>query len=116
KVSGQTYDDYVRKNIFDPAGMKNTGAIEKDTPTAGRALGYTRGDDGSAASGPWRRNTESLPGKGGSAGGGYSTVEDLLRFDVALRSHRLLNAEYTNLVLTGKVDMGPGMQYGYGFG
>lgn len=38
----------------------------------------------------------------------------MLRFAEALRSHKLLNAQYTELVSTGKVDAGPG-KYGYGF-
>ena len=42
--------------------------------------------------------------------------EDLLRFDVALRTHRLLSPGYTGLVLEGKVDTPyPGQRYGYGF-
>jgi CubicO group peptidase (beta-lactamase class C family) len=54
--------------------------------------------------------------KGGPAGGGYSTVEDLLRFAEALRSHRLLDRTHTELVLAGKVEtrMGEG-KYAYGF-
>lgn len=55
--------------------------------------------------------------KGGPAGGGYSTVGDLARFHVALRSYKLLNEEYTKLVTTGKVDAGgPIGRYAYGFG
>jgi hypothetical protein len=42
-------------------------------------------------------------------------VEDLLRFHIAIREHRLLNAKYTALVTTGKIDMGRG-KYAYGFG
>jgi CubicO group peptidase (beta-lactamase class C family) len=56
---------------------------------------------------------------GGPAGGGFSTVGDLLRFDRALRGHRLLSAKMTDLVLTGKVQMGGpagNTKYAYGFG
>src|SRR5437667_8607230 len=42
-----------------------------------------------------RPNTATLPPRGTSAGGGYSTVEDLLRFSNALLGRKLLNAEYT---------------------
>jgi hypothetical protein len=52
---------------------------------------------------------------GNSAGGGLSTVEDLLKFDVALRHHRLLDSTYTNIILTPKVNTGEGEAYGYGF-
>jgi hypothetical protein len=56
--------------------------------------------------------------KGSPAGGGYSTVEDLLGFARALSSHRLLDPEHTDLVLDGKVetDRGPlAGRYAYGF-
>ncbi len=47
---------------------------------------------------------------GSAAGGGKSTVEDLLKFDVALRRHKLLSLEYTDLLLTPKVG-----SFAYGF-
>ncbi len=50
-----------------------------------------------------------------SAGGGYSTVGDLLKFADALMAHKLLNAEYTGLLIKGKVDSGGGRMYAYGF-
>ena len=63
-------------------------------------------------------NTKLLPLKGSSAGGGYSTVEDLLRFASALRGDKLLNEQYTNTVLSGKVvtPFGANIKYAYGFG
>ncbi len=53
--------------------------------------------------------------RGGPAGGGFSTVEDLLRFDIALRSHKLLSAEFTELVWSAKPDLNS-PNYGFGFG
>lgn len=56
--------------------------------------------------------------KGSPAGGGYSTVEDLLKFDIALRGHKLLSEKFTNLVTEGKVAATEGTandKYGYGF-
>jgi CubicO group peptidase (beta-lactamase class C family) len=119
KVSGQSYYDYVREHIYKPAGMKNTDAYEMAQETANLAMGYTsEGASGAAkgaADGARRENTSSRPNRGGPAGGGYSTVEDLLRFHIALRDHKLLNQKYTDLITTGKVSMGAG-KYGYGFG
>lgn len=109
KVSGQNYFDYVREHVYRPAGMVNTDAYEMDHDTPNLAIGYTR----QGAKGQGRKNNLFLHVvKGGPAGGGFSTVEDLLRFDVALRTHRLLDAKHTELVLTGKADAG---HYGYGF-
>jgi CubicO group peptidase (beta-lactamase class C family) len=117
KVSGQSYYDYVREHIYTPAGMKNTDAYQITEATPNLAMGYTNlGPDDKPASGPRRDNTGSRPNRGGPAGGGYSTVEDLMRFATALRDHKLLNAKSTELITTGKVDMGRGGKYGYGFG
>jgi D-alanyl-D-alanine carboxypeptidase len=59
-------------------------------------------------------NTDTLPYRGTSAGGGYSTVEDLLKFANALEDHKLLNAEFTDMLTTGKVDA-RGARYAFGF-
>ena len=62
-------------------------------------------------------NTDRLDVRGGPAGGGYSTVEDLLKFHAALRSSRLLDPAHTALVTGGKVDAGALIgRYAYGFG
>jgi CubicO group peptidase (beta-lactamase class C family) len=63
----------------------------------------------------WIPNTDTLPYRGTSAGGGYSTVGDLMKFADALMGHKLLNAEYTDLLIKGKVDSGGGRMYAYGF-
>jgi CubicO group peptidase (beta-lactamase class C family) len=86
-VSGQSYDDYVREHIFQPAGMTDTANYELDVPVPNRAIGYTRESPRGPAPGGGRRNNLFLTlFKGSPAGGGYSTVDDLLRFDAALRS------------------------------
>jgi CubicO group peptidase (beta-lactamase class C family) len=117
KVAGQNYYDYVREHIYKPAGMKNTDAYQITEATPNLAMGYTSlGPDDEPTSGPRRENTQTRPNRGGPAGGGYSTVEDLLRFATALRDHQLLSAKSTEMLATGKVDMGRGSKYGYGFG
>ena len=108
KVSGQSYYDYVRDHIFKPAGMTATASEPEEQMVPDRSVGYMRGG------GDWQPNTDTLPYRGTSAGGGYSTVEDLLRFATALQTHKLLNAKYTEDMTTGKVDAGRG-KYAYGF-
>ena len=117
QVSGQNYFEYVREHIYRPAGMVNTDAYEMDYDTPNLAIGYTRQGVKSGTPGGRKNNLYMHVVKGGPAGGGFSTVEDLLRFDVALRTHRLLDAKHTDLLLTGKVDPGRGghARYGYGF-
>ncbi|HWQ31267.1 MAG TPA: serine hydrolase [Blastocatellia bacterium] len=116
KVSGQSYYDYVREHIFRPAGMTNTDCYEMTGQVENLAMGYTTGDDERPASGPRHENTDTRPNRGGPAGGGYSTVEDLLKFSQALRAHKLLSQKSTELITTAKVPMGPNGGYGYGFG
>ena len=100
--------------------MTNTDAYEMDQDTPNLAVGYTdMGVDYATEPSPQRRNNLFLHViKGGPAGGGFSTVEDLLQFDRALRGRKLLDAKHTDLVLAGKVAVGPdaaGEKYGYGF-
>jgi len=112
KASGENYYEYVRKHIYEPAGMTLTGSEPEDQAVEGRSVGYTKMD---SSIGQLQPNTDTLPYRGTSAGGGYSTVGDLLRFANALQSHKLLSADYTELLTTGKVDTPMG-RYGYGFG
>ncbi len=116
RITGQSYYDYVRENIYKPAGMKNTDCFEVDRPTPNLAIGYTHSDYQGRPDTGWHTNYFMHAVKGGPAGGGYSTVEDLLAFDKALRSHRLLNKAYTDTLLAGKADMGPNIRYAYLFG
>jgi CubicO group peptidase (beta-lactamase class C family) len=109
RVTGQSYYDYVQDHIYKPAGMTLSGSLPEDQVVVNRSIGYMRSDAGG-----WVPNTDTLPYRGTSAGGGYSTVGDLVRFADALLSHKLLDASYTELLITGKVDAGRG-KYAYGF-
>ena len=108
-VSAQDYYDYVRDHIFKPAGMNSTGSLPEDQAVANRAIGYTK------LGGELRTNSDTLPYRGTSAGGGYSTVNDLLRFADLLTTNKLLDAQHTDSLVTGKVDTPDGGKYAYGF-
>lgn len=110
RVSGKSYYDYVRENVYAPADMSSTGSLAENENVPDRSIGYT--SFGGQAIHP---NTDTLPYRGTSAGGGYSTVEDLQRFASALVNHKLLNAEYTELLTTGKVATPRGGKYAFGF-
>jgi CubicO group peptidase (beta-lactamase class C family) len=116
RVTGQSYYDYVRENIYEPAGMTNTDCYEMDRPVENLAIGYTRMDWDGKRGDEWRNNLFMHTVKGGPAGGGYSTVEDLLAFANALLGHQLLSKAFTDTVITGKAHMGPDEKYGYLFG
>jgi len=87
KASGVDYYTYVREHIFKPAGMLDSESYEKDASIPNRALGYMR--DGSS----WKPNCETLPGRGSSAGGGYSTARDLLKYTIALKEGTFAEAD-----------------------
>ncbi len=84
KLSGENYYDYVREHIFKPTGMNETASFAIDELPANTATGYMRkGSNGRDS------NARALPGRGSSAGGGYSTAGDMLKFSDALRSKKL---------------------------
>ncbi|HSH38619.1 MAG TPA: serine hydrolase domain-containing protein, partial [Chthoniobacterales bacterium] len=114
KVTGESYYDYVQRNIYDRAGMTDTGFYDPKQPAAKLAIGYTKARDGSDKE---TENTGVREVRGGPAGGGYSTAADMLKFHRALDEKKLLDAQHTKLVMTGKVESGePIGKYAYGFG
>jgi CubicO group peptidase (beta-lactamase class C family) len=115
EVTGQDYWDYVGEKVLAPAGMENTDgyALEADVPN--RAVGYTTFDAEGNDTGALAENTPLMPVVGTSAGGSFSTVEDLLSFTNALLDHVLLSPESTELLLEGKVEVREGRHYAYGF-
>ncbi len=111
-ASGQSYYDYVRDNISKPAGMINSDCYELDKVNTNLAIGYGKEykDNGYT----FTNNIFAHVMRGGPQGGGYSTVEDLLKFDRALRSNKLVGAEYVKLLLSAKPELNS-PNYGYGF-
>lgn len=119
KASGEDYFDYIREHIYKPAGMTNSDCYELDRDTPNLAIGYT-------ADGP-KETRDSARGwnnlflhvvKGGPAGGGFSTVEDLVKFASALEAGKLLSAASVAALTTGKVQINPNEpnpRYAYGF-
>ena len=89
RLSGEDYYTYVKRHIFDPAGMTRTASYAVDSLPPNTAVGYTDGGPNAAPGSPLRPNTAELPGRGGSAGGGYSTAHDLIAFVQALRTRRI---------------------------
>jgi CubicO group peptidase (beta-lactamase class C family) len=88
-ASGSDYYDYVRQHITGPAGMTDTDCYELDRANRRIAVGYDKayGPDGSIT---YHNNLFLHVVRGGPAGGGYSTVTDLFRFDQALRGEKLV--------------------------
>jgi D-alanyl-D-alanine carboxypeptidase len=112
KVTGKNYFDYVRENVYKPAGMINTDAYENDYVVPNLAIGYTRMQ---ARPGEMKNNLFLHVVKGGPAGGGYSTVEDLLSFANALMSNKLLSKKNREMMTAGKIQTDRHIMYCYGF-
>ena len=111
RLAGTSYHDHVATHVLAPAAMTATGSAPEDSLVPGRSVGYTR----QLVPGELVSNAPTLPYRGTPAGGGYSTVGDLARFAVTLREHRLLDPAHTDLLLSGKVTVGAGFSYAYGF-
>ena len=108
-VTGQSYFDYIRKNIYEPAGMKNSDSYEMDYPVENLAIGYSL--DRKSEYG-WQNNLFKHVIKGGPAGGGFSTVGDLHGFAHALQTGKLVSVDSLKTLWKDH----SGENYGYGFG
>ena len=105
KISGESYAQFVQDNIFKPLGMADSGYDSNSTVIENRASGYTRGQNGIVNAG-YIDMTIPL-----SAGGLYSTTEDLLRWEQGLFGGKLLSpASLKKMTTPFKND------YGFGLG
>jgi len=126
KASGVNYYDYVRTHITGPAGMTNSDFYETDRVNKNLAVGYEReagpggsgkgsGSENDSEKAVYRNNLYAHVVRGGPAGGGYSTVEDLLKFDQALRGGKLLKKESLAELWRAYPELGS-EEYGLGWG
>jgi len=92
KVTGKSYEQALKENIFDPIGMKNTGYDHHGTILPKRAEGYVKTADG-YENAPYL--DMSIPYAAGSL---YSTVEDLYLWDQALYTDKILSAQSKELM------------------
>ena len=107
KISGQSFPVYMEENIFAPLNMDATLVYEKNTPEIkNRAIGYTPA---------WTLEDYEILTTG--AGGMYSTVEDLLKWDQALYSEKLISQKSLEEAFTSaKLNDGSETDYGFGWG
>jgi len=115
KVAEMDYFNYIRENIYKKANMINSDCYEMYKPVPNLAIGYQKRktEDGSEH---WQNNLFYHEVKGCPAGGGFSTVEDLLNFDIALRSGTLVSQESWKLLITERAGPPEGnKKWGYGF-
>jgi serine beta-lactamase-like protein LACTB, mitochondrial len=87
-ASGAKFLDYLRENIFAPAGMVDTRADDVFEIIPNRAAGYVRLSSGGLANSKLADTSNKVPG-----GGLCSTAADIARFAVAIQSGALLKPE-----------------------
>jgi CubicO group peptidase (beta-lactamase class C family) len=107
RAAKQDYYALVREIVYRPAGMVNSDHYDRRDEASKRAIGYlASGED----------NFRYLAKRGAPAGGGYASANDLLRFATALRAGKIVSRETLAELVSGRVPMGGGAKYGYGFG
>ena len=115
KVSGQPFGEFLHERIFVPLQMDHTLAYEKSkNEVTDRAYGHTKEKNG------WRETDQSSTSAVLGDGGIYSSIDDLAKWDRALREHTLLSeAEMqpalTPVQVTGGAADGPNVHYGFGW-
>jgi CubicO group peptidase (beta-lactamase class C family) len=111
KVTGGTYDAFLKENIFTPLGMSDTGSDHPEAVIANRASGYVF-SEGRLENAP----AVYMPIFSGG-GNLYSTVEDLLRWDQALYSAKVISKKSFEAMTTPvRNNYGYGWEMSEGFG
>ncbi len=95
KVSGMPFAEFLRRRIFQPLAMRNTVAYEYgQNQVTNRAYGYTHD------AGVWLETDQSPTSATLGDGGVYSSLDDLAKWDDALRNHTLLSAREMRPAIT----------------
>jgi CubicO group peptidase (beta-lactamase class C family) len=117
KVSGQRFGDFLHDRIFAPLKMNRTLAYENGrNEVPHRAFGHTKKGNG------WEETDQSPTSAVLGDGGIYTSLEDLEKWDRALREHTLLSEAEMQPALTpvqvsGALPKMPsGREVSYGFG
>src|SRR5262245_644409 len=113
RASGRSFNEYLRRDLFDPAGMTETGFIDETARWTGskRTPSYSSVDPDPD---PQLYPASSVPKTVGS-GGIISTTGDLWKWEQALRSNRVLDATTTTKLFTPGVVVSPTSSYAGGW-
>ncbi|MEP2670175.1 MAG: serine hydrolase domain-containing protein [Cyclobacteriaceae bacterium] len=94
KVSGVSYEEFVKTNLFDKAGMTNSYYCSESKIIKNKAHGYDTGEDGLVNA---AYLDQTWPYAAGSL---CSTVEDLVKWNAALHNGKILSDESYKEFLT----------------
>lgn len=109
RLSGKTYGEFLQEHIFTPLGMNRTAYEDPTRVIKNRATGYRYLPGEPIANVPYAEMIRLY-----AAGGVYSTTEDLLKWDQALYTEKLLTRKSIDEMATPFKEMFPGKGYGYG--
>jgi CubicO group peptidase (beta-lactamase class C family) len=110
QVSGMSYGDYMRKFIWDRAGMSNTGIEEYSSDYQNKSLLYRKNDKGKFYEEEKTNLSDRIPG-----GGVYSTTEDLMKFSKAVVENKLISESTLEMMLIPLKEMNESNNYGLGW-
>ena len=94
-ASGAKYPDYMRQNVFLPAGMEHTVVDDRFAIIPYRTRFYQKTESGTVENADFLDSSYKIPG-----GGWLSSAEDMARFEVAILNDKLLKPETRSLMWT----------------
>jgi CubicO group peptidase (beta-lactamase class C family) len=104
------FADYIESEVFQKADMERSGYFSMDELPRNTAMGYIHNKEENT----WRTNIYSIPAKGGSDGGAFTTAPDMIKLWESLFDFTLLNEDTTRKLLTPHVLVKGEVHYGYG--
>jgi len=110
KISGMSYEAYMKKYIWEPAGMKNTSVEKKGQVVENKSSLYKITDKGKLKDDFKTNISAKVPG-----GGIQSTAEDLLLFGKAILENTLIKEETRDLMITDSEMKKRGNPYAMGW-
>ena len=110
KVSGLSFEEYMQKNIFEPAGMTSTSVENIKSLPVGKSKIYKRVKKNKFRQVNDHSLSDRIPG-----GGIQSTVEDILSFAKAIYNYELISEESLRLMITNSGMKKEGNPYGMGW-
>lgn len=109
EVSGTSYQEYMRKHIFDIAGMNNTGIEEINEDYTNKSCLYHH-NGRKAKEGKLNDLSNRIPG-----GGYFSTLEDVMKFGNALLEGKFIKKETLDIMIKAEPVEYDGNKYGLGW-
>lgn len=111
--TGERFNDHLREQVMRAAGMRTALPDVPADSLADRAIPSPYAEDD--LFGVRTRTTASRGWNAGGAGGGHASAHDMFRFARALMGGRLVSRAMVDTLTAGRVDIGGGEQYAYGF-